>query len=125
LVRRFGKGRGLQPIHTWLLAGILFGLGSTMPHLLGLALEDRYSRYHRYSDFQSIYVPSPVDAIEDVLDSSSSHLGLIFVFLVMWGVLTTVLNIYWFAAQISAFKPAEKPIEKIVPIQVEVEAEPA
>jgi hypothetical protein len=114
LVRRFGKGRGLQSFHTWAIAFIIFGLGSALPFIIDELLSDRtYGRY-RVSEFHPMFLPSPIMTVDDAM-RSMSQIHLTILFLAIWGIVVTFLNGYWFTRQITLFRPPTKPKEDIPP----------
>jgi hypothetical protein len=120
LIRRLGKSRGSQPFHTWAIAFILFGVGSSLPFLIEEILIDRTSHMFRDNQLHPIFLPSPVVTIIDaMLPESTSHVHLTIFFLGLWGTAVTILNGRWFARQITLFRPPTRPKEKILPAVVE------
>ncbi len=115
VIRCLMKGRGSQSFHTWIIALILFGLGSALPFIIGEILSDRHNRFYREAELHPIYLPNPVMTINDALQQTSSRLSVTILFLAVWGILVTLLNANWFARQVTSFRPLAKPKEKILP----------
>jgi hypothetical protein len=101
--RRLLASSGFQPGITWLVAGILFGLGCVMSFIIHFAFFDDYSR-RSSDDMLVLYLPNPPVMIEDAI-SRSSHVGLTIFFLLAWGGTVTLVNAPWLLKQVSRFHP--------------------
>lgn len=103
--RRALTRSGFRRGFTWLVAGILFGLGCTLPYVFRYAFFDSHSRYGYPDELIALYLPNPVVMIDDATSSAPQHLALTGVFLAVWGAGVTVGNGPWLARQLADFCP--------------------
>jgi len=104
LVRRLLAKSHFRIGFTWLLSGILFGLGSAIPFILAFAIFDHH---HRASDELWFYFTSPLVTVEESLNQESD-LTMTATFLCMWGGAVTVANLPWLMRQVLEFRRREK-----------------
>lgn len=108
LVRRAAGNTGFRPFHTWLVALILFGLGCIVPYLARLVFYPRRYGYGYPDDIIWMYLPNPVVMIEDATSVTNAHTELTVLFLAVWGVAVTLLNLRWLAKQVHDFRPPDE-----------------
>lgn len=101
IFRRLLHATSFKSSATWLLVLILFGLGTILPYLAHSAIyPKRYGYYTR--DVLWLYLPSPIVMVDAGLHN---QFELIVVFLALWGVAVTLINIGWLAGQMVKFRP--------------------
>jgi hypothetical protein len=105
LIRRLVAGQVFRIGYTWLLAGILFGLGCTVPFIIRFALFNNRRSYGYDDDLLWLYLPNPIVMIEDSLKRSYSHEGMTIGFLAVWGSVVTLVNLTWLLGQAIRFRP--------------------
>jgi hypothetical protein len=108
LVRRLLRDTTLRPTYAWLTALILFGFGCIGPYLARFVFYPRRYGYGYPDELIALYLPNPVVMIEDAMSFTNPHVELTIVFLVVWGVLVTLLNVSWLARQVHDFRPPDK-----------------
>ncbi len=107
LVRRAIGAAALRPGHTWIVAGFLFGLGSTVPYLIRFALLEPASRHSDMHEPLVLFLASPVVMTADALRTGDTHIVLTVFFLAAWGAAVTMANAQWLARQVGSFRPPE------------------
>jgi hypothetical protein len=116
----------VRPVYTWVVMGVLLGLGSAIPYLVTFMLDYRYFSHQRY---YYLLLSNPIVGM-DMVGSSSTKLTIgpiFFNVLAIVAVLVTVLNLPWYLGQISLFRPyrrrpvaPEPPPLEIAPGQLDV-----
>jgi hypothetical protein len=107
--RRLLVGSVVRPGHTWIIAALLFGLGTILPYVvLFLFFERSSARYAYREEPLGLHLTNPIVMIDDVFDRSTSALEITIVFLLVWGGLVTVVNLPWFVQQMTHFRPPER-----------------
>lgn len=104
-VRRLLPNTSFRIGYTWIIGGLLFGLGCTIPYIIRYGLFDSRSRYN--DEMIGLYLTNPVVMIDDSL-RRNSHLTLTVVFLAFWGALITLINLPWLIRQMANFRPPER-----------------
>ena len=107
LVRRAIGPNLLRAGHTWIVAGLLFGLGSTLPFIASFALFEPYERRGSPSDMIALYLTSPVVTIADAMRRHETHVAITVFFLAAWGAVVTMANAPWLARQVRDFRPPQ------------------
>jgi len=103
LVRRLARGTAMRSGFTWLVALLLFGIGSTLPFIVR-AFTESQSRYP--NERMWMYLPSPVVMIDDALERwGGNHDDMTVAFLAAWALVVTLLNAGWLARQVAKFHP--------------------
>ena len=106
LFRRLFSGSAFRIGYTWLVAGILFGLGCTIPFIFRFAFISNRN-YGYPEDTMWLYLPNPVVIIEYATARSKPDLGLAFGFLTLWAAAATLTNITWIVKQVGSFRRRE------------------
>ncbi len=112
LVRRLLAKSLFRPGYTWIIAGLLFGLGCTVPYIVRFAFLESYSRYGYSDELTPLYVTNPVVMIDDAIRHSDTSIIFTLFFLVVWGGVVTAANAPWFIKQVTKFQPPEPREEK-------------
>lgn len=103
LFRRLLHGTTFRSGYTWLLAGILFGIGCTVPFILRFMFFGSQVGYHDETIW--LYLPNPIVMADDAIDRRhSSHIELTLAFLGLWGLAVTVANGPWLIRQVVKFR---------------------
>jgi hypothetical protein len=107
ILRRAFAHTAFRPGYTWLVAGILFGLGCTIPFILRFAfISDRNHGYD--SDTLWLYLPNPVVTIDQsVSERMHRDSSMAFGFIGLWGAAATLANLPWLARQVVTFRRRE------------------
>ena len=110
LVRRYLLSNQIRPGYTWVIAGLLVGIGTTIPPMFAyFALSDQV----RYSNDSGWWlIPNPFISYMDLLWDGPRR-GFTFKdfdlmclwFLLTWATLVTLLSVPWFGQQIRGFYP--------------------
>ncbi len=121
LVRRSVFRNRLQPAHTWLVAMILIGLGSTLPFMLAFVLDADPTQARFGNRAQWWKIGNPFVAVSESLGEQTfgqyfvaeAHLA----FVGPLAVAATFFCIPWFSRQIRNFQPPYKAPELIEPVE--------
>lgn len=108
-IRRLLCKTPFQPHITWLLAILLFALGSIVPQLVDFALDEYSNHSYDYSNNIGIFLTSPIDIIGRSTRNiivTDSYIDMAGIFVVGWAVLATLLNGRWILKQMENFRPA-------------------
>ena len=107
-IRRLLGKTPFQPSITWLLAILLFGLGSVLPHVVYAALDEYPTHNYDYSNAIGIFLTSPISIFHIVYlgdRADISCLSMVEIFVVGWAVVITLINSGWMLKQMENFRP--------------------
>jgi hypothetical protein len=93
----------IQPVYTWVLWITLVALGSAIPFLLTFLFLQRGFHFAIHYTWLLTAPPAGMAVVGD-WRLATEH-GTVFLFILMWAGLVTLLNIPWFFKQIRAFCP--------------------
>ena len=110
LIRRYLLSNQIRAGYTWVIAGLLVGLGTTLPPMFAYFAFNDQMRYS--SEIGWWYIPNPFISYLDLLMEGPrrgyryQEFDLMCLwFLLTWSALVTLLSVPWFAEQIRAFHP--------------------
>jgi hypothetical protein len=105
LVRRLLYRTSYKSSVTWLVALILFGLGSFLPFIAHEAFFPRRHYYTYTTESSWLYLPSATVMIDDETRPSRSHIDMTITFLGVWAAGITAINLTWLLRQVGKFHP--------------------
>ena len=115
-VRRLLK---IKAIFTWIVMVLLVGLGSAVPFLAAFLFLYRDWSFHQH---YYVLLSNPFTAAYAIGERRFTHSADFFLFAAIMAAVVSLVNLFWFVRQISAFRPYRRPTTTMDPAALAVSA---